>query len=113
MSKKRFGISEHAKVPPSLYADFLRIAKFNSVVKGDKESAEWLENEKRVRDYIYYKNEWNSIRHKLGKPIAKCVGCGRIADTYDHIIPLSQGGTNELKNLQPMCRECNSKKSDK
>ncbi len=28
----------------------------------------------------------------------------------DHIVPLSQGGTNELKNLQVVCRSCNQER---
>lgn len=30
--------------------------------------------------------------------------------TIDHIIPKSKGGSSDLENLQPMCRECNKKK---
>ena len=33
--------------------------------------------------------------------------------TVDHIIPLSGGGTWDVKNLQPMCTFCNSKKARK
>ena len=32
---------------------------------------------------------------------------------YDHIVPLAQGGMNDVTNLQLLCRECNAKKSDK
>lgn len=35
---------------------------------------------------------------------------GRLLMTVDHIIPKSLGGTNNIKNLQPMCTKCNSKK---
>ncbi|WP_228721653.1 HNH endonuclease [Thermoleptolyngbya sichuanensis] len=30
--------------------------------------------------------------------------------TIDHIIPLAQGGVNDLSNLQVLCRRCNSSK---
>lgn len=31
--------------------------------------------------------------------------------TVDHIIPLVEGGTWDIENLQPMCSKCNSKKA--
>jgi ribosomal protein L40E len=40
-----------------------------------------------------------------------CVACGATqALTIDHIVPERHGGTDELENLQTLCRRCNSKK---
>ena len=46
-----------------------------------------------------------------------CQMCGASKDDgakleLDHIIPVAQGGTNDLNNLQTLCRECNQNKSD-
>lgn len=41
----------------------------------------------------------------------KCCACGSSAHVeYDHIIPVSLGGTSETSNLQLLCRTCNRKK---
>lgn len=43
----------------------------------------------------------------------RCWLCGAVADTTDHVIPLSGGGTNWPANLRPACRSCNSGKRDR
>lgn len=47
----------------------------------------------------------------------KCVNCGKTSHDgvqleVDHKLPRSQGGTDEIDNLQVLCRICNSGKSD-
>lgn len=41
----------------------------------------------------------------------KCLNCGSYEDIcLDHITAVVNGGENELDNLQPLCRACNSSK---
>ena len=43
-----------------------------------------------------------------------CVDCGGHTDlSVDHKIPVAAGGTNDIDNLQTMCRPCNSRKGAK
>lgn len=43
----------------------------------------------------------------------QCAYCGGSADTIDHVIPVSRGGSNLPANLRPACWTCNTSKGDR
>lgn len=58
--------------------------------------------------------EWQDLKAFYNH---KCLCCGKqepeIKLTRDHVIPLTQGGSNSIENIQPLCARCNSKKNFK
>lgn len=57
------------------------------------------------------RDEWVAICKRHGN---KCAICHRrLPLTMDHIKPLSRGGTHAVDNIQPLCKSCNSHKSNK
>lgn len=43
-----------------------------------------------------------------------CACCGeRKKLEADHVVPISKGGTSDITNIQPLCRNCNASKGDK
>ena len=42
-----------------------------------------------------------------------CYICGEWADAVDHVIPRKRGGSDDLSNLSPICRACNSRKGSR
>lgn len=59
----------------------------------------------------YTADEWKALCDYYGN---KCLACGKPEKlTVDHVVPLSKGGRNDISNIQPLCKSCNSKKRTK
>jgi 5-methylcytosine-specific restriction endonuclease McrA len=82
-------------------------------------TARWrVENRERVQAYkraAYRRAEAADDETRSYVEIIRrdpCAYCGGLADTVDHIVPISAGGRNHWSNLAPACRSCNSGKKD-
>lgn len=56
-------------------------------------------------------SEWNDLKLKFNHKCAICKEDKKL--TKDHIIPVSKGGSDYIINIQPLCRNCNSKKHNR
>lgn len=54
-------------------------------------------------------NEWRLLCMLNGWRCARCHKQKPL--TKDHIVPVIQGGKDDITNIQPLCRECNSSKN--
>lgn len=64
-----------------------------------RDASNFISN-KKIRDAVFA---------KYGK---QCLCCGSTKKiTIDHVVPVYHGGENNLDNLQPLCKSCNSRKN--
>jgi hypothetical protein len=67
----------------------------------------------------YKKNNRERIPDKIRREVwrrdeGKCVKCGsREKLEFDHIVPVSEGGSNTARNIELLCEKCNRIKSNK
>lgn len=55
--------------------------------------------------------QWEVLKNKFGNRCAICrKPCRQVKD---HIVAVAMGGSDSIKNIQPLCQSCNSKKGTK
>ena len=75
-----------------------------------KFSADQIENVKYERTRIAENVRIEVWRRDQGK----CASCGsREKLEYDHIVPISRGGSNTARNVELLCETCNRAKGDR
>ena len=89
------------------------------VKKAEKMMQEKVKNKMGPSKKVAKRNPLGSrLRHECFKrDNYLCKDCGATKEEStlhcDHILPVAQGGTDELSNLQTLCANCNLAKSDK
>lgn len=60
---------------------------------------------------IFTLQQWEELKQLYNYT---CLSCGKsepeIQLEIDHVIPLSKHGSNDISNIQPLCRSCNASK---
>lgn len=59
----------------------------------------------------YTAQEWNELCAFYDHACLCCGECKPL--TPDHVVPISRGGSNAIENIQPLCLDCNRRKSTK
>lgn len=60
---------------------------------------------------LRHQADYKRNRTQLLRDNPTCMICGIAAATEaDHIIEADAGGTNDLENLRPVCKPCNSRR---
>ncbi len=87
-------------------------------ISDDKRYRDWQKNQwhhrnrKAIGEHSF--REWETLKCQYNWTCPSCHKCEPdIKLTLDHIIPLSKGGSNNIENIQPLCKSCNCKKSAK
>ena len=75
-----------------------------------REHARRYTSRKRANGGSHTVEEWLALCDAYD---GKCARCGAEEQTLDHIVPVLLGGSNDIENIQPLCRSCNSSKGAK
>jgi len=119
---------EQTKRNPEKAREKIRRWLQNNPQKAREHRKKWRRNNKdKLRVYFHNRRvrirdnggsfsvqEWQDLVKQTG---GVCLCCGLSENvkalTIDHVVPLYHGGSNDIDNLQPLCRPCNSSKGTK
>jgi 5-methylcytosine-specific restriction endonuclease McrA len=88
----------------------------------EERNRQWLQEHPEIYRAIHFANRANQRARQQGiqgkiyardlkHVVGPCAYCGGEALGWDHVVPLCQGGANDLANITPACDPCNRAKA--
>jgi len=90
---------------PTTHISESMIEEYCQLTSHDAPTTETTEMDRRISDAVK--------REVWRRDGGKCVRCSSRENLeFDHVIPVSKGGSNTVRNIELLCEACNRKKHD-